>query len=46
MLLEALQNPHVNSCVGISFLIKLQASPAERETQAQVFTSEFWEVFS
>ena len=42
------QNLQENTCVRVSFLIKLQAEACnfiEKETLAQVFSCEFWEIF-
>ena len=46
VLLEFSQNSQENTCVGVSFLIKLQVSDLQlikKETLAQVFSSEFCE---
>ena len=45
--LEISQNSQENSCVRVSFLIKLQASPwnfIKKEALAQVFSYEFCEI--
>ena len=45
--LEISQNSQENSCVRVSFLINLQASPSnfiKKETLAQVFSCEFCEI--
>ena len=47
MFLEISQNSQENTCVRVSFLIKLQASGCkliEKEILAQVFTCEFCEI--
>ena len=46
--LKISQNLQENTCVRVSFLIKLQAEACnfiEKETLAQVFSCEFWEIF-
>ena len=45
--LEISQNSQENICARVSFLIKLQASACKfikKETLAQVFSSEFYEI--
>ena len=42
--LKILQNFQESTCVRVSFLIKLQVS-ACKETLAQVFSCEFYEIF-
>ena len=47
MFLEILQNSQENTCARVSFLIKLQALAfnfIKKETLAQVFSCEFWEI--
>ena len=48
LFLEISQNSYQNTCVRISFLIKLQASTCnfiKKESLAQVFPCEFCEIF-
>ena len=46
VLLKISQNSHENTCVVVSFLIKLQACNfIKSETPTKVFSSEFWEFF-
>ena len=48
MVLKLSQNLHQSTCVGGSFLIKLQAQACnfiQKETLAQVFLCEFYEIF-
>ena len=42
MFLKTLQNSWENTCVGVAFLIKLQA---KKEAPIQLFSSEFCEIF-
>ena len=44
MFLEILQNSQESTCVRLSFLIKLQAYFIKKETLAQVFSCEFYEI--
>ena len=44
MLLNILQNPQENACARVSFLIKLQGNFIKKETLAQVFSCEFFEI--
>ena len=47
--LKILQNLQENTCIGVSFLIKLQASSLQlylKETPTQVFSCEFCEIFN
>ena len=45
VLLEILQNSQENTCARVSFLIKLLACNfIKKETLAQVFSCEFWEI--
>ena len=47
MSLEISENPQENTCMGVSFLIKLQAEAwnfIKKETLAQLFSCEFSEI--
>ena len=43
--LNTLQNSQENTCIGVSFLIKLQGFPTSKETLAQMFSCRFCEIF-
>ena len=42
--LEISQSSQENTCARVSFLIKLQANFIKKETLAQIFSCEFWEI--